>query len=295
MFYIKSKRQKDQLTKRQRFYTLPCLRQRTRRRHRGDLPGRLRGSVRYKRLLPGVRGKPCPGDEGRKIRKPPRWAAVLRWGVQMVNLIYHRRTHFASVIHTGRANKRHRPKRSERNTDILVLWLACRRLVMQTARRWHRAFNGSRGVVLDDLEQVGFLALTKAAETWNPDSGAFSTWLTFQLKTAFAAAYFMRTERDRKDPLNDAVSLDTPPTGTDEDVMLRDIIPDAAAELALRTLSTKIFAAPSRSAVLSLPEDQRTVIIREFWYGQKPDPKTRSKAMKSLRRPSVSRALRTFC
>lgn len=92
------------------------------------------------------------------------------------------------------------------DTDILVLWLACRRLVMQTARRWHRAFNGSRGVVLDDLEQVGFLALTKAAETWNPDSGAFSTWLTFQLKTAFAAAYFMRTERDRKDPLNDAVS-----------------------------------------------------------------------------------------
>ena len=68
------------------------------------------------------------------------------------------------------------------DTDILVLWLACRRLVMQTARRWHRAFNGSRGVVLDDLEQVGFLALTKAAETWNPDSGAFSTWLTFQLK-----------------------------------------------------------------------------------------------------------------
>ena len=48
------------------------------------------------------------------------------------------------------------------DTDILVLWLACRRLVMQTARRWHRAFNGSRGVVLDDLEQVGFLALTKA-------------------------------------------------------------------------------------------------------------------------------------
>lgn len=75
------------------------------------------------------------------------------------------------------------------DTDILVLWLACRRLVMQTARRWHRAFNGSRGVVLDDLEQVGFLALTKAAETWNPDSGAFSTWLTFQLKTAFAAAW----------------------------------------------------------------------------------------------------------
>ena len=150
------------------------------------------------------------------------------------------------------------------------------------------------GVGLDDLEQVGFLALTKAAETWNPDSGAFSTWLTFQLKTAFAAAYFMRTERDRKDPLNDAVSLDTPPAGTDEDVMLRDIIPDAAAELAFEDAEHKDLCSAVQSAVLSLPEDQRTAIIREFWYGQKPDPKTRSKAMKSLRRPSVSRALRTY-
>lgn len=146
---------------------------------------------------------------------------------------------------------------------------------MQTARRWHRAFNGSRGVVLDDLEQVGFLALTKAAETWNPDSGAFSTWLTFQLKTAFAAAYFMRTERDRKDPLNDAVSLDTPPTGTDEDVMLRDIIPDAAAELAFEDVEHKDLwqRRPERcSQPARRPKngDHPGILVR-----QKPDPKTR--------------------
>ena len=82
----------------------------------------------------------------------------------------------------------------------------------------------------------------------------------------------MRTERDRKDPLNDAVALDTPPTGTDEDVMLRDIIPDAAAELAFEDVEHKDLCSAVQSAVLSLPEDQRTVINREFWYGQKPDP-----------------------
>ena len=178
--------------------------------------------------------------------------------------------------------------------DILVLWLACRRLVMQTALRWHRAFHGSRGVDLDDLEQVGFLALTKAAETWNPDSGAFSTWFTFQLKIAFAAAYFMRTEKEKRDPLNDAVSLDVPPAGADEDVMLRDVIPDEAAELAFEDIEHKDLCNAVQNAVLRLPEDQRTAIIREFWYGQRPDPKTRSKAMKSLRHPSVSRALRTY-
>ena len=76
------------------------------------------------------------------------------------------------------------------DTDILVLWLACRRLVMQTARRWHRAFNGSRGVVLDDLEQVGFLALTKAAETWNPDSGAFSNMAHVPTENSFCGSIF---------------------------------------------------------------------------------------------------------
>ena len=181
-----------------------------------------------------------------------------------------------------------------RDTDILVLWLACRRLVMQTARRWHRAFNGSRGVVLDDLEQAGFLVLAKAVETWKPESSAFSTWLTFQLKTAFAAAYFMRTERDRKDPLDDAASLDTPPAGTDEDVMLRDIIPDTAAELAFEDVEHKDLCSAVQSAVLSLPEDQRTAIIREFWYGQKPDPKTRNAALRALRHTTISRTLRTY-
>ena len=40
--------------------------------------------------------------------------------------------------------------------DILVLWLACRQYVMQQARRWYRAFEGRRGVALEDLEQAGF-------------------------------------------------------------------------------------------------------------------------------------------
>ena len=72
-------------------------------------------------------------------------------------------------------------------------------------------------------------------------------------------------------------------------------VADAAAELAFEDVEHKDLCSAVQSAVLSLPEDQRTAIIREFWYGQKPDPKTRSKAMKSLRHPSVSRALRTFC
>ena len=114
MFYIKSRGRKINLRNDNVFTRCPVCGREHAVAIVDTFRGQLRGSVRYKRLLPGVRGKPCPGDEGRKIRKPPRWAAVLRWGVQMVNLVYHRRANFASVINTGRKNQRHCSKRSER-------------------------------------------------------------------------------------------------------------------------------------------------------------------------------------
>lgn len=180
------------------------------------------------------------------------------------------------------------------DTDILVLWLACRRLVMQTARRWHRAFNGSRGVVLDDLEQVGFLALTKAAETWNPDSGAFSTWLTFHLKSAFAAAYRVRTNHELKDPLNDATSLDVPPAGADEDCILRDIIPDVAAARAFEAVEQQELCEAVQSAIAKLPEEQQAAIYGEFWQSKTADPAIRRAAFRALRSPAISRPLRNY-
>ncbi len=80
----------------------------------------------------------------------------------------------------------------------------------------------------EDLEQAGFRAC-KAVETWKPESSAFSTWLTFHLKSAFAAAYRVRTNHELKDPLNDATSLDVPPAGADEDCILRYYSDVAAA------------------------------------------------------------------
>ena len=95
--------------------------------------------------------------------------------------------------------------------EVLALWGMCRRYAMQQATRWLRAFEGSGGVELDDLEQSAFIGLLKAVQTWKPESGAFSTWYTIQLKAVFVEAYGMRTKRTREDPLNKYhLSLDTP-------------------------------------------------------------------------------------
>ena len=95
--------------------------------------------------------------------------------------------------------------------EVLTLWGMCRRYAMQQATRWFRAFEGSGGVELDDLEQSAFIGLLKAVQTWKPESGAFSTWYTIQLKAVFVEVYGMRTKRTREDPLNKYhLSLDTP-------------------------------------------------------------------------------------
>lgn len=95
--------------------------------------------------------------------------------------------------------------------DVLALWGMCRRYAMQQATRWLRAFESSGGVELDDLEQSAFIGLLKAVQTWKPESGAFSTWYTIQLKAVFVEVYGMRTKRTREDPLNKYhLSLDTP-------------------------------------------------------------------------------------
>lgn len=178
--------------------------------------------------------------------------------------------------------------------DILVLWLACRQYVMQQARRWYRAFEGRRGVALEDLEQEGFLALAKAVETWKPESSAFSTWLTFHLKSAFAAAYRVLTNHELKDPLNDATSLDVPPAGADEDCILRDIIPDVAAARAFEAVEQQELADAVQESLQSLPENLREAMIDAFWYDKPVDAKLRTAALKALRTPTVCQTLRTY-
>lgn len=178
--------------------------------------------------------------------------------------------------------------------DILVLWLACRQYVMQQARRWYRAFEGRRGVSLEDLEQAGFLALAKAVETWKPESSAFSTWLTFHLKSAFAAAYRVRTNHELKDPLNDATSLDVPPAGADEDCILRDIIPDVAAARAFEAVEQQELCEAVQNALAKLPEEQQAAIYGEFWQGKTAGPDIRRAAFRALRNPAISRPLRNY-
>lgn len=153
--------------------------------------------------------------------------------------------------------------------ELLRLWDQVRRFAASQARRWARA---STGVEVEDLLQVGFLALLDALGTWNRETGMFLTWYSLRLKGAFTEAAGLRTMRQRNDPLRGAVSLDAP-VGHDADdpLTLLDVLEDPTAERAMQDLLERDFAA-ERFRVLhrlldQLDETQRQAVMLVHGFG----------------------------
>ena len=197
--------------------------------------------------------------------------------------------------------------------DRLELWEAVRRFAYDRAHRWCRAMEGRGGMVLEDYIQVAFLALLDALESWDPAAGAFLTWYGLKLKGAFTEAVGMRTQRDKRDPIHHALSLDAPLTDSEsgEDFTLADVIEDpyaaagveAVAELDYQRRRTQALA----TALDGLTEDQRRAVVLRHCNGLTLDQTaarmgtTRAtaraaeqKGLRLLRHPK-NRELRQYC
>ena len=112
--------------------------------------------------------------------------------------------------------------------DVMKLWEAVRRLAYSKAIRWLRATERHMGVEIDDLMQAAFLALLESLDYWKPEAGAFTTVYVLRLMAQFTVATGQRTTREKRDPLNVALSLDSPAPGTD-DFTLADTLEDPVA------------------------------------------------------------------
>lgn len=182
--------------------------------------------------------------------------------------------------------------------DILELWDAVRYFAKKQAGRWLRSWDGRGGVVLDDLLQVSFLALLDALGSWKPDGGSFIGRYAMRLKTAFAAVYGQRTEKQRRDPLQSAISLETPLEDSNEELTVADTVPDPAAELAFDEVSEADMAQRLHNALEkaldALPEPQKTAIVQRYYMGEKADNKALNAALRALRRPEINKALREY-
>ena len=178
--------------------------------------------------------------------------------------------------------------------DYLQLWEAVRGFVHDRAYRWARALNG---VTIDDLQQCAFLALVETVGSWDKDRGAFLTLYGLKLQAAFTEAAGLRTERDKRDPLRTAVSLDTPLTDNEADSLtLSDVIPDPVA--AIDTVAELDFQQRRHNALekalARLPEAQRAAVVGKCCYGRRVDASAYNAGMRALRHPSISRELRQY-
>ena len=184
------------------------------------------------------------------------------------------------------------------DSDILELWQAVERFAKKQALRWCRAWEGRGGVVLDDLMQASFLALLDALGSWKPDGGSFIGWYAMRLKTAFAAVYGQRTERERRDALQSAISLETPLEDSNEELTVADTVPDPAAELAFDDVAAADMACrlhdALENALSTLPQEQADALRMKYFEGLQADAKTCQKGLRALRHPSISRELKQF-
>ena len=196
----------------------------------------------------------------------------------------------------------------EGHADMLVLWAAVRRFVHDRAFRWCRALEGRGGCTLDDLMQCAFLALLGSLKSWAPSAGSFLTWYGYHLQGAFTEATGQRTKRERKDPLQWAVSLDTPLVDSEGDtLLLEDVVEDPAAEEEFCVVEEPDRREAIRRALLDLTADQRTAVVLRHCRGLTLDQTaermgtTRAlaraaeqKGLRRLRHPSISRELRQY-
>lgn len=134
--------------------------------------------------------------------------------------------------------------------------------------------------------------------------GAVLTWYGLRLKAAFTEATGQRTQRDRLDPLDRALSLEAPVGDEDDTLTLADVIPDPQAAEALEGVGVWDTL---HWAVDGLPEGQREEIQRRYWMNQttseisaatgvpeKEVRKLEAAALRALRHPRVSKTLRDY-
>ena len=188
---------------------------------------------------------------------------------------------------------------------ILPLWEQVRRYALRQSGRWHRALGRRAGMELEDFQQEAFLALLAALESWDRQAGPFLPWYLIKLRTAFTAATGQRTQRDRQDPLQTALSLDAPLTDMEGDPLaLEDVIADPQAETDLEAVEGRERRAALAKALGTLQADQRQVVVLHYLQGLTLDQtaarlsmtgaqarRTEQAALRALRHPSVRRWL----
>lgn len=149
------------------------------------------------------------------------------------------------------------------------LWKRLKRFIAWRASSFARQ-NPAPGVDIDDLIQCGYFALLRTIEAYDPGKGSFLSLLNWYLKNCFQSA-IGRTEKQFRDPLNTALSLNAPLDSGDPDGnTLEDIIPDSRDSI--QEVEEQIYREQLHialeEALSSIKPDEASVLRSVFFNGR---------------------------
>lgn len=158
------------------------------------------------------------------------------------------------------------------HTELFAdLWTQIERLVRWKAKRIISAIGSRTGAEFDDLYQSGYLAMVAAVNTYNPDSGKFAGWFMLHLRTAFADATGIRSQKQAKDPIHSALSLEYPLSADSDADLLLEVIPDPTSEIPMQGVEERIYQQQLRNALEmaldKLPDKQRDTLRKKYLEG----------------------------
>lgn len=191
------------------------------------------------------------------------------------------------------------------------LWEQIEKLVMWKAHKVITELDGCGGVEFEDLCQSGYLAMVAAVDSYNPESGAFSTWFMYYLKTAFAEATGYRTKTQKYDPLRFADSLDAPLDDSKDSDTKGDLVPDPRGQQRLEAVEDSLYQEELHKALeealAALPERSAEVLRLRYYQGMtladigerqgttaERARRIETQGLRELRRPRYRKALQPF-
>lgn len=152
------------------------------------------------------------------------------------------------------------------------LWEAVQKFVAWKARKIMLTLGGFPGIEVEDLIQSGYFAVDAAVRSYRPECGTFLTWLGYHLKNAFAETTGYRSDRERHEPLNGALSMDALIGDDEESGSFMDMVPDPQAEQRLEDVQDSLWNMQLRAALEEalneIPKNYSEVVRLRFFGGK---------------------------
>ena len=158
------------------------------------------------------------------------------------------------------------------------LWEQSKRLLFSLAAKEMRsdamkARAKESGLEPCDIEQELFFALAAAVKAYDPSRGyRFTSYLKYAVKNRLQSVLGLRTEKQKRDPLCRADSLDRQIEQEDGETSLSDIVPDPQGETGLFSAEDAIFKhqlhEALETALNDIEPEQKRVIVGRYFQGQ---------------------------